>query len=604
MGFTTRPNGAYVLSLLSIAVLLLAACTVTGPEEPVPVQPTAAPTAKPMESDEGRTLRILYWQAPTILNPHLSTGAKDWDASRITLEPLASYDKDGTLIPFLAAEIPSLENGGVAADGKSVTWKLKQDIKWSDGEPFTADDVLFTYEFISDPETGATSASEYAAVESVEVIGDFTVKVNFKDVNPAWSLPFVGVKGMILPRHAFEGYSGANVREAPANKLPIGTGPYRVIPPGIKPQEVLFLGTQLVETNKIVYEPNPYYPGVDQLYFNRVEMRGGGTADEAARSVLETGDVDYADYLQVDAETLERFEAAGKGRVLANFGFFVERIVLNRTDPNKATADGERSSLEFPHPFLTDEKVRQAISYAIDREAIAELYGLAGRPATNMLVSPATYNSPNTTYEFNLTRAAALLDEADWRDTDNDGIRDKDGVKLSILFQTSVNPVRQASQDIVKKDLESIGFEVELKIVDSGVFFGSDRTNPNTRVHFYADLEMYQTGNRSPDPGAYMKWWTCDEIAQMANNWTGNNVERWCNATYDELYTESTVEMDPAKRRELFIQMNDLIVGDIVEIPLVHRANVASASNTLEGIDFTPWDASLWNIKDWRRVSQ
>jgi peptide/nickel transport system substrate-binding protein len=158
-------------------------------------------------------LNLLYWQAPTTLNPHLTTATKDWAACRITYEPLASYDKDGKLIPFLAAEIPTLENGGVAADGKSVTWKLKPNVLWSDGKPFTANDVLFTYQFITDPDTDAQTTSTYDAIERVEVIDDLTIKLHFKDVNPAWSLPFVGTRGMILPRHAFEGYEGAAAKD-------------------------------------------------------------------------------------------------------------------------------------------------------------------------------------------------------------------------------------------------------------------------------------------------------------------------------------------------------------------------------------------------------
>ena len=178
---------------------------------------------------QSSTLKLLYWQAPTILNPHLSTGFKDAEAARITLEPLASFNNEGELVPFLAAEIPTTENGGVAEDGKSVTWKLKQDVKWSDGTPFKAQDVVFTYNFISNPQTGAVSAGTYEVVESVEAIDDYTVKVNFKEVNPAWSLVFIGGEGMILPKHIYQSYNGANARSAPANLKPIGTAAYRVV---------------------------------------------------------------------------------------------------------------------------------------------------------------------------------------------------------------------------------------------------------------------------------------------------------------------------------------------------------------------------------------
>ncbi|MEO0490379.1 MAG: ABC transporter substrate-binding protein, partial [Cyanobacteria bacterium J06659_2] len=191
------------------------------------------------------TLKLLYWQAPTILNPHLTSGFKDSEASRITLEPLASFDSEGDIELFLAAEEPTLENGGLSEDGKSVTWKLRQDITWSDGTPFTAEDVVFTYEFISNPEVGTTTAGSYEVVEVVEALDEHTVKVTFQDVNPAWYLVFMGTEGMILPKHLYQDYLGANAREAPANLMPVGTGPYRV--------------TEFKPGDTVIYEANPDY---------------------------------------------------------------------------------------------------------------------------------------------------------------------------------------------------------------------------------------------------------------------------------------------------------------------------------------------------------
>jgi peptide/nickel transport system substrate-binding protein len=315
--------------------------------------------------------------------------------------------------------------------------------------------------------------------------------------------------------------------------------------------------------------------------------------------------VDFTPNLQLlDTQTLEELVTQGlEGDILTLFGPYVERILINQTDPNEATTDGERASTEFPHPFFSDRRVRQAFAYAIDRERISALYGPAGRATSNMLVSPSVYASPNTDYEFDLEKAAALLDEAGWSDTNGDGIRDQDGVKMSVVFQTSVNKERQEAQRIVKEALESIGVEVELKIIDSSIFFGSDPDNPNTRYHFYADLEEFATGNLSPDPGPYMQWWTCDQIAQKANSWTGRNIERWCNPEYDQLYQQSTVEMEPERRRELFITMNDMIIEEVVLIPIGHRAQIFGVSRDLEDVELTPWDAETWNIKDWRRVS-
>jgi len=534
------------------------------------------------------TLKLLYWQAPTILNPHLSTGFKDSEASRITLEPLASFNSQGEMIPFLAAEIPSLENGGLSEDGKSVTWTLKPNLKWSDGQPFTADDVVFTHEFISNPDVGTTTKGTYEIIEKVEALDPQTVKVTFKEPSPAWFLTFVGTEGMILPKHVFESYNGANSRQAPANLKPVGTGPYRVVE--FKPGDT------------VVYEANPHFREANTLDFKQVELKGGGDVASAARAVLQTGDADFAYNLQLEASVLKELESAGRGKVVAISNAQAERILINQTDPNKTTADGERSSLKNPHPFLTDQKVRRAFNLALDRETIAnQLYGYTGKATANFLLLPQQYASPNTRYEFNVEKAAKLLDEAGWIDTNNNGIRDKEGVEMKIVFQTSVNPLRQKTQTVVKQALQSIGVEVELDSIDASVYFSGDPANPDTVERFQADLQMHTTGNTNPDPGSYMQTYTCAQIPQKANNWVGDNSSRYCNREYDNLWEASTKELDPQKRQALFIQMNDMLVNDAIVMPIIDRAEVVGASNRIEGLELTPWDLNTWGISQWRR---
>lgn len=574
-----RSRRVWWLSLLAWGcVVIVSACGGS--------QPGQAPSTGGSPSSE-EVLKLLYWQAPTILNPHLSVGLKDLEASRLTLEPLATYTASGELVPILAATVPTLENGGVAADGRSVTWELKPGVTWSDGTPFTAADVVFTHRFIADPAVGAISAGTYEQVERVEAIADHTVKITFKDVNPGWSEVFVGTQGMILPAHAYADHLGENAREAPANLRPIGTGPYRVVQ--FKPGDV------------VVYEPNPTYREAGKPAFRRVELKGGGDATSAARAVLQTGDADFAYNLQVEAPVLETLLAAGQGQVTANFGPQVERVLVNLTDPNREV-DGDRSSLKAPHPFLSDVRVRRAFNLAMDREAIAtQLYGRTGKPTANFLVSPALYNSPNTTYTFDLAQAKALLDQAGWQDTNGNGTRDKDGVEMQLVFQTSVNPLRQKTQAVIKQALESIGVGVQLKSVDASIFFASDPNNTDNSGHFYADLQMFTTGNTSPDPTSYMKTYTCDEIAQKANNWTKGNVSRYCNPAYDALWQEAAQELNAETRQQLMIQMNDLLVNEAVVLPLVHRAETAGVSHRLVGVNLTPWDLNTWNIAEWRR---
>jgi peptide/nickel transport system substrate-binding protein len=589
-----------VLTAILLSIFVLVGCGAPAATPPPTAEPTRAATEAPTGAvparGQGETLILLYFQAPTIVNPHLSPGTKDLSASRITYEPLASFDKDSKLTPLLAAEVPSLENGQVAADGTSATWKLKKDVKWADGEPFTADDVLFTYQYIINPEVKSSSAGAYSEVESVEILDDYTVKVNFKQPTAAWYAPFVGPFGMIIPRHIFEDYNGANFADAPENLQAIGTGPYFVSE--YRKEDVLIIGGNAVSTVKIIYEINPYFREPDKPFFSKVELQGGGDLNLAGQASKE-GTVDFAWNLALPEDTLVDIESAGKVQVLAAPSSFVERIMINFTDPNRETADGERSSLQFPHPFLSDLKVRRAISIAIDRETIAAPYGRGGKLTTNILVEPSFYASPNNAFEYNPQKAATLLDDAGWVDSNEDGVREKDGVELRLVFQTSIQPLRQAAQEQVKKDLEAIGFAVELKQVDASIFLGPPKDTTDTRRQFYADLEEFAFSNKSPDPAAYMAGWVCDQAAQKENDWSLPNWSRYCNPEFDALFDQAAAELDPDKRTELFVRMNELLIQDVAVIPLVNTTLPTAISVDLKGYDATPWDVEVWKIADW-----
>src|SRR5216684_6196844 len=137
-------------------------------------------TLNPTKRGGGGIVKTLWWQAPTLLNPHFANGTKDQDASRIFYEPLGSYDPDGNIIPVLAAEAPSLQNGLVAKDGLSVTWRLKKNVAWHDGKPFTADDVVFNWEYVMDPGTAAVTQGSYTNIEHIDKLDSHRVKIVFK----------------------------------------------------------------------------------------------------------------------------------------------------------------------------------------------------------------------------------------------------------------------------------------------------------------------------------------------------------------------------------------------------------------------------------------
>ena len=218
----------------------------------------------PTRRGGGGPVRLLYWAAPTILNPHLAVSPKDLEASEMFYEPLADIDTDGNIVPVLARELPSPDNGGVAKDGTSVTWRLKPGVLWHDGRPFTADDVIFTWQYAADSATAATSTGSYRDIERIERLDDHTVKLVFKHPTPFWADAFCSAHGMVLPRHVFEPYRGGRSREAPANFKPLGTGPYRFVD---------FKAGDIVRA-----EINPAYHVPNRPFFDAIELKGGGDA--------------------------------------------------------------------------------------------------------------------------------------------------------------------------------------------------------------------------------------------------------------------------------------------------------------------------------------
>ncbi|HZI40877.1 MAG TPA: ABC transporter substrate-binding protein, partial [Gemmatimonadaceae bacterium] len=184
----------------------------------------AARSAEPPRRGGGGSVKILSWDGPTSLNPALAVGVKDWNASALFYEPLAYFGNDGAVVPVLAREIPSPQNGGVSKDGTVITWRLKPNVLWHDGRPFTADDVVFNWEYVADPATAAPSVGNFRDVKQVEALDAHTVRVTYNQPKPFWVLI-----GFILPKHLFAPYMGSKSREAPNNNKPIGTGPYRFV---------------------------------------------------------------------------------------------------------------------------------------------------------------------------------------------------------------------------------------------------------------------------------------------------------------------------------------------------------------------------------------
>lgn len=539
------------------------------------------------ERGAGGELRALAVQAASSLSTHNATGGKDIAAGMVISEALLQYDGDGALVPVLVKEVPSLENGLLSEDLSTVTFNLLPDVVWSDGTPFTANDVKFTWEWNIDEANQSIDQVSWEVVSNIEVVDDLTCVVTFDPPTYGWFQPFGSNIGAIYPAHFWEGSTDYAQTNIDFGMNPIGTGPYKL--GEFKPNE------------EVVYVANDNYREPNKPHFSTFILRGGGEAVTSAQAVTVNGEWDLAFTLMIDPETLESI-VGDAGEVVGAVGTGVEKIQLNFSDPN-TEVDGQMSEVNTPHPFLTDDAVRKAMNMSLDRDQIAEK--LYGSPSTaNMLVGLTAFESPNTSFEYDPQGAMAVLEEAGWV-MDGD-FRAKDGVMLSVVLTSTVNARRQRTQAVVKANWEAIGIRVELNQVDGSIFFDGDIENTQNFTHFYSDAQLYTDGATSAYPVNYMKYWYAgpdnENVAQRGNGYSGTNKTRWVNADYDAAFDQLVALTDPAEVAAQFIRLNDMVVENIVEIPLVQTfADLYAISHRVrkENVVVSPFGDLYWNLANW-----
>ena len=573
---------------LACAVSLMTMC-IFGPHPAVATAHTSAPQSRGSD----KTLRVLYWQAPTTLNPYLSGGVKDIEAASLVLEPLARLSPEGEMIPWLAREIPSLANGGVAADMRSIRWRLLPGLTWSDGSAVTSADIDFTFRYCTAPGAGCAQAAKFRDVERIDTPDPLTAVLRFARPRPFPYGAFVGPQTPLLQAAQFAGCMGAQAAGCTdANFAPIGTGP--------------FTATEFRPGDAARFVANEAYRMSGLPAFSEVLIKGGGDAISAGRAVLETGEFDYAWNLQLSPEVLSAMAERGKGHIVTAFSTLVERLAFNLREPapNPGTL---RKPAPIPHPALANIDVRRALTMALDRATMALIgYGPTGRATCNILPGPPAYASDaNGGCETqDIEGARALLDGAGWIDANGDGVRERGGKRLEFVFQTSTNAVRQDFQILAKEWWHQIGALTELRAIDASVYFSGDPDSPDTLEKFNADMQMYASASDGPDPEAYLSGWACNNVPRPNNGWQGRNEGAWCDPVYDALLNELSGTSGGAERAALARTLNDMLVQQYVVVPLIDRGRVSAHANSLGGVRINAWDSELWNIAEWYRIAE
>ena len=584
-----KPKWIY---LLIAAVLLLASCA--GPAEPTtaPEQPTAPPaeateapevptpaeteppaveetepptaeaTEPPAES-EPAVATFIFTQEFDTLNPYFTNM---W-FSAITQQFWNcwawDFDEQNNPHPVLVTEIPSSENGGISEDGTVITLTLRDDLVWSDGEPLTANDFVFTYQMVVDPGNTVASTNPYDQMASVEAPDERTVVITFNEPYAPW----LGTLWHgILPAHILQPIFDADgtIDNAEWNRAPtVGCGPYNF--------------AEWESGSFASFVANPNYslgqPKIGEIFVRFVP-------DDASQiAAMEAGDGDLGTFFAYsDVPTLE-----GAGiEVLKVFSGYNEGWFFYLNPENG-------------HPALQDPNVRKALAMAFDRFSLNEdlLLGLT-EPATTYWDN-TPYNDPALEpYPFDPEEANRLLDEAGWVDTNGDGVRDKDGVELVLTYGTTTREVRVDTQAVAQQQLAEVGVQVELLNYDSDIFFGGYGDGGPAAT---GELDIYQYSNVASFPDPDTAEWLCSEIPSDENP-QGVNWQSYCDEELDGLFQQQATQVDLAEREATFHEITRYIFDNALWIGVWQDPDLWGVSSRLQNVKLSG-ATPFFNIMEW-----
>jgi peptide/nickel transport system substrate-binding protein len=572
---TSRWWRAIALMALFVPLLATPGAAFAQDADSTPAAPYYSDTAGPPQP--GGVVNFLLYEDPDTLNPLVGNTSIALQVSTAILEGLTYNDPDGNFQPALAEELPTLENGGVSEDLKTVTWKLKPNVLWSDGQPFTSDDVKFTWEAARDAKNGSAFASDYELITDVQTPDAQTAVVTYSEFNAGYLDQFP----WIMPKHATG--PAEDMANWEFNRNPIGTGPFKLTE--------WAAGEYLTTVKNENYreEGKPYLDGINFLVVPAEEAR-------TARMVEGDGDV----MLWAGDEAANQIEAAGAGMERLAPGIWVVEMRFNLSKP----FDGDPGPTP-PHPILGDHRVREALAAAVNRERINKEL-LEGRVFDidspfdvgwmQCQVEPFTYDPE---------KAKQLLDEAGWKDEDGDGIREAhgvpdvaDGTPLSLMMNGYTGfSTLELVELAIQEDLKAIGVDTKLENQDFAVIFGTwDDGSPRLLGDY--DILVYDAGWFA-EPGKEIAQDLGPDQVPSEETPGGLNIYRWVRDDVGQWLTAANSTPDVEVRRENFCKVAAAYREDIVSVPILQFSEGSVYSNRMHGFTVSTWEYAPWDAENW-----
>ena len=505
-------------------------------------------------------LRIGVRQEPDNLNPVLSAQSIGLDIGMFWAALLLDYDEQGHYVPDLALTQPTLANGGISSDGRTITYHLRKGVAWQDGAPFTADDVIFTWRAIMDPNNDVPGRAGFEQIETIEKHDAYSLVVRLKRPYAPFVADFFTPAGftnnVVLPKHLLAGY--ADINHAAYNRLPIGTGPYRVMK--YEPDRLVQL------------EANPHYwRGAPRLHKIEIHIVPN---DNTLATLIRSHELDF--YYRVPHRISATLRAVpGTKVVSAWFTRFVE-IAFNTENP-----------------ILSDVRVRRALAYATDKPAIIETVAEGADLVADSDQPPSlwAHNPQLPQYRYDPARAAALLDSAGWH-VAPDGVREKNGVRLRIGLAGAAGDVTSMlTREVVQAQWRRVGVEVELKSYPSDLLFAPYSGGGITQSgRFDAVLQSWANGEDPDDSGLF----EC-----RARPPGGENIFRFCDPSLDAIEEAALSTNVAAVRKADYARIQDMLARQLPVLVLWFDRYDYAVNTDLRNFKPAHVGSPFWNTWEW-----